>query len=124
MLKKITTFLSNLGNLWLNKVYFYPLLFTVLSIAIQTTAISFYLPRLPPQVPFYYSRPWGEAQLATPYSLFILPGFCLASLLINSTLVVLLLGRKQFLSLCLMWTNVLINVLSLITLFKIISLII
>ncbi len=124
MLKKIGIFLSNLGQLWLSKAFFYPLLFSVLSVAIQVTAISFYLPQLPPQVPLYYSRPWGEAQLATPYSLFILPGFCLASLLINSGLVVLLLGKKKFLSLCLMWTNVIINLLSLITLFKIISLII
>ncbi len=123
MLKKISTFLSNLGQLWLSKAYFYPLLFSVLSVVIQATAISFYLPQLPPEIPLYYSRPWGLAQLTRPYSLFILPGFCLAALLINSAFVVLLLGKRKFLSLCLMWTNVIINVLSLITLFKIIFLI-
>lgn len=124
MLKKITDFLSNLGRLWLTKAYFYPLLFAVISIVIQSTAISFYLPQLPPELPLYYSRPWGQAQLASPYSLFILPGFCLGTLLLNSTLVILLLGKKEFLSACLMWTNTIINILSLITLLKIIFLII
>jgi hypothetical protein len=123
MLKKIATFLSNLGQLWLSKAYFYPLLFSVLSIVIQATTISFYLPQLPPVVPLYYSRPWGTSQLTGPYSLFILPAFCLGGLLINSALVVLLLGKRKFLSICLMWTNVIINILSLVTLFKIVLLI-
>lgn len=29
--------------------------------------------RLPPQVPLWYSRPWGEGQLAHPAWLFLLP---------------------------------------------------
>ncbi len=123
MFKNITTFLSNLGNLWLNKAYFYPLLFAGFSIIIQTAAISFYLPQLPPEVPLYYSRPWGAPQLTSSYSLFILPGISLGVLLINSNIIVLLLGQKRFLSLCLMWSNLIINILSLITLFKIIFLI-
>lgn len=30
--------------------------------------------RLPPQVPLFYSHPWGEEQLASPVFLFLLPG--------------------------------------------------
>lgn len=30
--------------------------------------------KLPPQVPFFYSRPWGEEQLGKPLELLILPG--------------------------------------------------
>lgn len=30
--------------------------------------------KLPPQVPLFYSRPWGEEQLGKPLELLILPG--------------------------------------------------
>lgn len=38
---------------------------------------------LPPQVPIYYSRPWGEAQLSTPLGLWFLPGFSLGVLVVT-----------------------------------------
>ena len=41
---------------------------------------------LPPQVPLFYSRPWGEAQLTTPAGLMLLPGAILVVLLINGFL--------------------------------------
>lgn len=30
---------------------------------------------MPPQIPLFYSRPWGESQLADYWSIFILPIF-------------------------------------------------
>lgn len=39
--------------------------------------------KLPPQVPLFYSRPWGEEQLTSPHSLFLLPGVIFVILLIN-----------------------------------------
>ncbi len=30
--------------------------------------------RMPPQVPVFFSRPWGETQLASPSTLLIIPG--------------------------------------------------
>ena len=41
---------------------------------------------LPPQVPLFYSRPWGEAQLATPLGLILLPGLTFLVLMINALL--------------------------------------
>ncbi len=38
---------------------------------------------LPPQVPLFYTRPWGEEQLVHPANLFILPGLGLLVFLIN-----------------------------------------
>jgi hypothetical protein len=43
---------------------------TVISIAI----LGWFMRSLPPQVPLYYSRPWGEEQLASQAFLFLLPG--------------------------------------------------
>ena len=31
--------------------------------------------RLPPQIPLYYSQPWGESQLADSWMIFLLPVF-------------------------------------------------
>lgn len=33
---------------------------------------------LPPEVPLFYSLPWGEGQLVPPYTLAMLPGIALA----------------------------------------------
>lgn len=33
--------------------------------------------KLPPEVPLFYSRPWGEAQLASPWFLLVLPALSL-----------------------------------------------
>lgn len=38
---------------------------------------------LPPQIPLYYSRPWGEKQLGSPWELWWLPGLNLAVLGVN-----------------------------------------
>lgn len=40
---------------------------------ISMVIISLNLSNLPPEIPLYYSKPWGEEQLAHPLSLFILP---------------------------------------------------
>ena len=39
--------------------------------------------KLSPQVPFYYSLPWGEDQLAGPLDLWLIPGSILLVILIN-----------------------------------------
>lgn len=46
-----------------------PIALSLISIVI----IVFNLSKLPPEIPLYYSKPWGEEQLAHPISLFILP---------------------------------------------------
>jgi len=38
---------------------------------------------LPPQVPLFYSRPWGSLQLVNPVYLTLLPAVSLALLVIN-----------------------------------------
>lgn len=56
---------------------------TFLLIAIALGLLGWWVRRLPPQVPLFYSRPWGEAQLASPWWLFFLPGLGLGILLVN-----------------------------------------
>jgi hypothetical protein len=48
----------------------------------QLGLILFFWKKLPPEVPLFYSRPWGKEQLVNPRFLFLLPGLTLVIFLI------------------------------------------
>lgn len=79
--------------------------------------------KLPPEVPLFYSRPWGEAQLASPWLLLILPALSLFIIILNFILSGLLFDFS-FLVQVLMWGATVFAFLALFTLVKIISVII
>ncbi|MGI6278240.1 MAG: hypothetical protein ACOYJ8_00245 [Patescibacteria group bacterium] len=79
--------------------------------------------KLPPQVPLFYSRPWGEAQLASPWLLLVLPALSFFISLLNFILSGLFFDRP-FLVQVLMWASVVFSFLSFFTLFRIIVIII
>lgn len=83
----------------------------------------FAIPRLPPQIPFFYSRPWGEDQLGRPYFLWFLSlGFLLIGFL-NITLACLLYEKSSLLARILVWGSVLTALIIGLATFKIISLV-
>lgn len=57
--------------------------FCVLSILAQSSLILVSWGKLPPQIPLFYSRPWGEEMLTSPLSLWILPGLLLVLAIFN-----------------------------------------
>lgn len=79
---------------------------------------------LPPQVPLFYSRPWGEEQLVSPLTLFILPGLSLAVILINAILNSLITQEEVLIRRILTITAVLFSSLCFITLIQIVKLVI
>jgi hypothetical protein len=79
--------------------------------------------RLPPEVPLFYSLPWGEEQLVSPFLLWLLPGSSLAIIFINLTFASYF-SSDQLLTRVLMVTTSLYSILATIILFQIISLII
>ena len=117
----LTRILTNIGELWLEKSTTKIVRLSILIIVLETAAIALAFSKLPPQIPLYYSRPWGDLQLAPSYHLFFLPGICLTFLIVNSGLTVLFLGEKKFLGQCLAWTNLIVGIFSFITLIAIIS---
>lgn len=80
--------------------------------------------RLPPQLPLFYSRPWGEEQLTTPFGLLLLPTLSLLIGAINVFLPLLLPYRQKLISQILGGTSAIFSLLCLITLTKIILLVI
>lgn len=79
--------------------------------------------QLPPELPLFYSRPWGDEQLGKPPHLFILPGGASLVLLINTYLAFRLSERELLLSRILLVSSVVVTIISFIALFKIITLI-
>lgn len=75
---------SVLGNFWLEKINHLFFRWNLVLIIFQITILSFKFSGLPQQVPLYYSLPWGEDQLTSITSLFLLPTFSIVVLLINN----------------------------------------
>ena len=68
------------------------LLFPILCILVMLGIIAWFYKSLPPQIPLYYSRPWGDEQLAAPIFLLLLP---LGSLLWYGA-GLLLIGKRMY----------------------------
>lgn len=79
---------------------------------------------LPPQLPLFYSHPWGKEQLATPSHLFILPALGLIIFFINSVLLFFTPKQETLIKQILITTILVFNFLSLFTLIKIVRLVI
>lgn len=77
----------------------------------------------PPQIPLFYSRPWGEEQLSTAAVLFVLPLGVLLVGFINIGVAGFLFEEFPFLARILVWSTNLISLLASITTFKIITLV-
>lgn len=79
---------------------------------------------LPPELPLFYSRPWGKEQLTTPFGLFLLPALSLIVFLINLTLISFISKEEKLIPKILEITSVIFNLFCLLTIIKIIFLVI
>jgi len=77
---------------------------------------------LPPQLPLFYSRPWGEEQLVHPANLFILPGLGLLVFFVNLFVLSFVPKDEKLINQILISLILVFNFLSLITLIQIIRL--
>lgn len=112
-------FQSLLKNKILKKVILAVFYLLVLDIII----VIFLFPKMPPQIPLFYSRPIGKEQLANKRLFFFLPLICSLIILINFRLASFYYQKEAFLSKILIWTSVLIAILTNITLVKILIII-
>lgn len=79
---------------------------------------------LPPQLPLFYSRPWGEEQLTTPLGILILPGLSIGIILVNLVLGWLVNKKEVLVKQILSSASALFSFLCLVTLIQIIRLVI
>lgn len=73
------------------------LFISFLCLLVQVSLILVSWGKLPPQVPLFYSRPWGESLLSPPAGLFILPLILLFILIINYTFAIFFVASERFL---------------------------
>lgn len=110
---------AELNKNWLIGTTFkFTLLFIVLSIAILIIKWR----DLPPLVPLWYAKPWGQDRLASSWFLFALPMGAFIWLTINSILAMYILQEYFIFSQLLYLVSGIVSLLSLITLVKIIFL--
>ena len=64
---------------------------------------------LPPEVPFWYTRTWGQTQLAPSSYLWLLPGLAAVVLIVNLTLAKLFSRRERVLSQLLILVSTLVS---------------
>lgn len=119
----ITHNVSILGKFWQEKINGKIFRWNIFLIIIQISLIFYKFNDLPPQIPFYYSLPWGESQLASTSALFLLPTFSIVFLLVNNLLAALFLSSIQLLSRLLIIFSLVFSSFALISLIQIIFLI-
>lgn len=78
---------------------------------------------LPPQIPLFYSRPWGEEQLVHPAWLFLLPLSPLAWYGVNILIAVYITREFLIFTQTLFLTSLITSILSFVTLLKILFLV-
>jgi hypothetical protein len=119
----LASLFGNLGNIWFNKVIAAQIRVALVFIVIQLGMIIFAYPKLPPQIPLFFSRPWGEQQLVQPILIIVLPILSLVFLITNSLTASMFLDKDVFLSQLLTFGAVLFAAFSTIALVKIILLV-
>ena len=98
----------------------FSLLFITIQLILGLTLSS----KLPPQVPLFYSRPWGERQLTSPLFLFLLPTVSFLIMMLNFFLATTVTKKEPLISRLMLIFSTVISFLCLVTLVKIIILVI
>ena len=113
----------SLREVWDDKIAGNCLNVTSIAIVASLFVLLFSWLRLPPEVPLFYSLPWGEEQLVSPFFLWFLPGSSLTLVFFNFAFASYFSDDK-LLTRVLMVTATLYSLLATIILFRIINLII
>lgn len=114
---------GNLGKFWQEKANSKILRWNVIFIIIQIAFLFWKFNFLPPQIPLYYSLPWGEGQLTQASLLFIFPTISLILLLINHLFAISLVKTSLLLSRILLIISLIFSFLSLVAILHIVYLV-
>lgn len=123
MFKSLAIFFANLGKFWQENYNYRLLRFTLALLFFQIIALIWFYPKLPPQVPLFFSRPWGSQWLTSTSALFFLPAYTLLVFIFNYSLALYYHLKKPFLAKLLVTSVPLLAIFSTIAVFRIINLV-
>ena len=123
-LKQISINIAKIGQFWQEKVNGTMFRWNLFLVVFQFSYVWYRYNDLPPEVPLFYSRPWGAEQLANSSLILLLPLLSLVIMLFNNLLAVFFLHSHSLLSRLLIITSLIFSALSLITIFRSINLVI
>lgn len=120
----ISSFFGNLGKFWQTTLNSRLLRLTIILFLAQLVLIIWFYKDLPPEIPLYFSRPWGADWLTSTSSIFILPLLSLITLLVNYFLALFYHQKKLILSQLLVIFSFIISLFTTVSVLKIISLVV
>ena len=109
-------------SLFKDRLLFFASLFCFLCILAQASLILTATGKLPPQIPLFYSKPWGEAMLASALLIWTLPTIATVVFSVNFIISKLFFLQNMFLTRTLFLTSALVATATLYNTAKIISL--
>lgn len=124
LLQNIFKPVSNLGRFWqqsFNSIFFR---WNLVFITVQLVFLIWQFGNLPQQVPLYYSLPWGESQLVSTSTLFLIPTLSIVLFLVNHLFAIGYSQKNPLLSQLLIFTSLIVSFFFLLTLLKIIYLVV
>ena len=120
-LKQVSINIAKIGQFWQEKVNGTVFRWNLILVILQFSYVWYKYSDLPPEVPLFYSRPWGAEQLVSSSLILLLPVSSLIVMLTNNLMAVFFL--HSLLSRLLIITSLVFSALSLIAIFHSISLV-
>lgn len=105
-----------------DKTSFWSFLVSIIFVLLQVLLIAFYWRRLPPEIPLFYSKPWGSAMLSSMLFIWIIPVISFFFIFVNFCIVIFFLQENKFLNRVLCVTSLLVAFTSFYGLLRILTL--
>lgn len=95
----------------------------ILQFFLSSSVLAIYWKNLPPKVPLWYSKPWGEERLALPIFLFLIPITAICIYELNRMLLTKIASDHPLFGRVLSLVSLLISILSSIIVIRIVTLV-
>lgn len=120
---QVSLAVSQIGQFWQEKFISLIFRWNLFFIFLELVILFINYNNLPPQIPLFYSQPWGESQLAPVSYIFLLPALSAGVLLLNNCLAVFFLKSIQLLTRLLVILSLVFSIFATFALYQIINLV-
>lgn len=123
LFKTLSLSISRTGQFWQEKVNGQILRWNIIVILCQIAILFVRFNSLPPQIPLFFSLPWGQQELSPASFILFLPGLSLAILLLNNFLAIFFLKSSQLFSRLLIIISLICSIFAAIAIYQIVTLV-